>query len=172
MFTKVADGKYLFQCLSFQLNGCEDEHMEACSLLVRFENLNHCSFQPLLTSINSPSKEEHISGILQPGTWETHIEFLAATTYYNIPLYYGCHNARKRHHWELSKPLRQPNNGFRSPDLAGCSLQTILHVPPHHLELSYTTKFHYDTVISEIEDLCVDSPPVPHETMIIPAILH
>ena len=41
--------------------------------------------------------EKHISAMLHPGTckWGTHIEILAAATYYNVVLYYSSYNAEK-----------------------------------------------------------------------------
>ena len=102
--------------------------MEVRSLLVRFENLNRSFFQSFLTSVNSPSMEEHISGMLWPGTWGNHIEPLAGATYYNIPVYYCCHNARKGDHWELCKPLHNPNVVFDTQTLLEVRWKLFYHL--------------------------------------------
>ena len=81
--------------LIFQLTDSEGKHMQVRFLLVHFENLNHLSFHPILTYNNPLSMEKHISAMLRPGMWGTHIEILAAATYYNVALYYSCYNADK-----------------------------------------------------------------------------
>ena len=143
--------------------------MEVRSLLLRFENLNRLCFQPFLTSINPLSMEEHISAMLCPGTWGTHIEILAAATYYNVAVYYCCHSAKKGHHWERCQPLQQPKHGFHYIDLSGSALEHI--APPHHFELAYTTNCHYDSIISLTGNLCTDFPPLSNEIIIIPGIV-
>ncbi len=55
---------------------------EVRSLLVRFENLNASIFSPLLTTINAPDMNSHIKKLHQPGIWGTHVELLAAATYF------------------------------------------------------------------------------------------
>ena len=57
--------------------------------------------------MNKPTFEEHIRYIGTPQTWGTHIEILAAATYYNFPVYFvnkkrGDNNTFK---WNAIKPL-------------------------------------------------------------------
>ena len=82
--SSVGNGNCLFRCFSYQLLRTEDEHIAVRSLLVRFENLNQSSFQPYLTSINPPTMKQHINNMLHPKKWGTHIEILAAATYFRF----------------------------------------------------------------------------------------
>ena len=53
----------------------------------RFENKNTSIFSSLLTSINEPDMSSHIKKMLRPGIWDSHVELLAAATYFQVPIY-------------------------------------------------------------------------------------
>jgi len=165
----VGDGNCLFRCFSYQLLGTEDEHIAVHSLLVRFENLNQSSFQPYLTSINPPTMKQHINDMLRPNKWGTHIEILAAATYYQIPVYYCCLGGKEDdYHWECVNPLQQ-QQPFRYPDLTGSPLDNI---QPHtHFELSYTHNCHYDSVVASTGELSTDFPSLRNEETYVMEVL-
>ena len=130
--------------------------MQVCVLLLHFVNLNRLSFHPILTYDNPLSMEEHISTMLHPGMWGTHIEILAAATYYNVALYYSCYNAEKGHYWEQHQLLLQRRCSCHYLDLSGSTLENIPQ--PHYFKLAYTTNCHYDSTISITEKLCTIFP--------------
>ena len=98
--------------------------------------------------------EEHISIILHLGIWGSHIEILAAATYYNVSSYYSCYKAEKRHYWERCQPLLQWGHSCHYLDLSGSTLENILQ--PHYLELAYITtcNCHYNSIISLTGKVC------------------
>lgn len=61
-------------------------------------------------SINKPTIEEHIKYIGTPCTWGTHIEILAAATYYKLPIYFVSRkNDESVFKW---KPLRADHMNY------------------------------------------------------------
>lgn len=152
------DGNCLFRCFSYQLLGTEDEHIAVRSLLVRFENLNQETFAPYLMSVNSPTMGEHISKMLRPYKWGTHIELLAMATYYQVPVYYCCSKNKELDlHWEYIKPLDNQQRPLQYMHLDGNCLEDI--ASPSHFELYWVRKTHYDSVVSIIDGkLCSELP--------------
>ena len=120
--------------------GSEENHFEVRDMLIRFQNLNQTSFQPFLTSVNSATIQEHISSMLLPNKWGTHIEILAAATIYQVPVYCCVHSPVPSDyvapHWVCVKPVRPKEKSFSYPDLAGSSLEDV--PSPNHFELCYT----------------------------------
>jgi hypothetical protein len=149
------DGNCLFRSLSFQFLGSEEEHLAVRTAAVRFENLNQSTFMPYLTEINKATMAEHIQHIQRPDVFGTHVEILAISTLFNIPLFYCCLSGRQQqYNWHCVEPLRK--HGLRHPDLAGSQLEDVS--PPTHFELSYTHNTHYDSIISTAGELCKDFP--------------
>ena len=74
---------------------------------MRFENLNASTFSPLLTTINAPDMNSHIKKLHRPGIWGTHVELLAAATYFQISIYIVKGNQCA---WEVLHPLRPTSN--------------------------------------------------------------
>ena len=82
------DGNCLFRELSHVLTGEQENHAEIQLLLERFENLNNNLFKELLTSVNTPTIEEHIQHIGLTYMWGTHVEIFAISTHLHIHLFH------------------------------------------------------------------------------------
>ena len=105
-------------------NGVRRETLyEVRDMLIRFQNLNQTSFQPFLTSVNSATIQEHISSMLLPNKWGTHIEILAAATIYQVPVYCCVHSPVPSDYvapqWVCVKPVRPKEKSF-------LAIQTLL----------------------------------------------
>ena len=87
IYRVLADGNCMFHALSHQLFGSPNKDFDVRSLLVRFESKNRSIFSSLLTSLNEPDINSHIRKMLAPGVWGTHVELVAAATYFQIPAY-------------------------------------------------------------------------------------
>ena len=140
--------------------GSEENHYEVRDMLIRFQNLNQTSFQPFLTSVNSATIQEHISSMLLPNKWGTHIEILAAATIYQVPVYCCVHSPVPSDyvapHWVCVKPVRPKEKSFSYPNLAGSSLEDV--PSPNHFELCYTKNSHYDSVVALDGGPCSEFP--------------
>ena len=77
------------------------------ALLGEFESLNHKHFEGLLIpQVNVDTMDTHAKMILQPGTWDTQMEVLAAATYFQVPLYYIAYQGKVADiKWSVAKPL-------------------------------------------------------------------
>lgn len=82
------DGNCFFRTLSHILLNTEEEHLSIRDLLVRFENLNSDVFEKMMTEVHKPTFREHINHIMRLGKWATHVEVLAAATYFQLPVYF------------------------------------------------------------------------------------
>lgn len=87
----VGDGNCFFRCLSMQLFQSQDQHYAIRSVLSRFENLNRGTFEKtLMPAVNEPTFPGHIRKLITPCTWATHVEVMAAATYFQVPVYECC----------------------------------------------------------------------------------
>ena len=77
---------------------------------MRVENLNKELFANKLTDMNVPSIREQVHKLLRPKTWGTHVEIMAATTYFQVPFYFCCQNTMYNsiYKWDVVKPLCPP----------------------------------------------------------------
>ena len=151
------DGCCLFRCLSYQLFGSEDHHLSVRFLLQRFENLNKSLFDKYLTSVNKPTIDAHVHHIGQLATWGTHIELMAAATYFQPSVYYSSRNEdTNEFRWRCIKPLKALSN-VRLPLIVDDPLADI--TVPHHFELVYTTGLHYDCAVLESTNTISEEPP-------------
>ena len=82
------DGNCLFRCFFFFLFSREGQHLTVRSILMRVENLNKEVFEGKLTDLNEPSIREHVHKLLCPNTWGTHVEIMAAATYFQVLVYF------------------------------------------------------------------------------------
>ena len=97
--------------------------------------------------VNEKTIEEHIKKIGMPYTWGTHIEVLAAATLYGISVYITRQSSSGSYFWEEIKPLKA--DGFSSPVVPSELLPHEYEVP-NHMELSYMSGVHYDSVVNMI----------------------
>ena len=102
--------------------GVQDEHIAVRTPTVRFQNLNQSVFQPYLTPINKPTMTEHIPHVKTPDVFGTHMEILAIATYYGVPVFYCCLQARAGYRWHCVKPLTSKGS---FPDLSGSPLKQV-----------------------------------------------
>lgn len=101
-------------------------------------------------SINKPTIEEHIKYIGTPCTWGTHIEILAAATYYKLPIYFVSRkNDESVFKWNLIKPLRADHMNY--PVLTDEN-EFLLHTEATHFEMVHHCS-HYNSIIcTDTED--------------------
>ena len=168
------DGNCLFRCFSFFLFGREGQHLTVRSILMRVENLNKEVFEGKLTDLNEPSIREHVHKLLRPNTWGTHVEIMAAATYFQVPVYFCYKNTMGIYKWDVVKPLC-PLEKLRLPDLTGM----FADIPPKpddlppltHFELLYHSNVHYDCVVSHSGYLCDDLPTLNAQEIYLDEIL-
>lgn len=142
----AGDGNCMFRSLSLQLFGTPEKHFAVRSLLVRFENKNWETFSKLLMEVNSPDIQSHIRTMSLPGRWGTHVELLAAATYFQTPVFY-VRAPSSEYRWEVLNPLGPPDK-FKYQlcpeiDTSGDDVQV-----PDHFELLYRSDSHYDGVMA------------------------
>ena len=101
--------------------------------------------------------------MLCPNTWGTHIEVIAAATFYKKPVYFTKSRSSGEYHWECHNPLSVTGLHFpeitEPPDSQSVS-------PITHFELAYATNTHYDSIV--IRETGRPSPECPSiETTVI-----
>ena len=126
--------------------------------MVRFENLNQERFNGLLMPINEVTMSGHIKLMLWPGTWATQVELTAASTYFQVPLFYHIQTQVKPSvlKWHVVK-LLYDRRKFLSLDLAGFP---ELVLPIKHFEVVYYPYQHYNCVVSAS---CMPEPKLVEE---------
>ena len=67
------DGNCMYRSIAHLLTRSEENH---CQIRQMFENLNKEVFNKVLTSVNEPTLDQHITNIGIPSVWGTHIELL------------------------------------------------------------------------------------------------
>ena len=83
----IGDGNCFFRCLSMQLFQSQDQHYAIRSVLARFKNLNRGTFEKMLMpAVNEPTFSGHIRKLITPCAWATHVEVMAAATYFQVPV--------------------------------------------------------------------------------------
>ena len=125
---------------------------------MRFENKNQDTFSPLLVEVNSPDISTHIREMLAPKKWGTHVELLAAATYFQVPVYY-LRSPSRNFKWEVFHPLG-PVARFKyqlCPEVDTSSEDVVI---PDHFELLLKAGNHYDSVISLSGSLCTSRPEI------------
>ena len=159
-----ADGNCLFRSISFHLLGNESGHFDVRSMLVRFENVNTNIFQNrLVQGINAHTFEQHIQKMLSPSTWGTHIEVMAASTMFQIPIYYATKNNDGGYKWQVIYPLEK-SHSLRYPPIISEEPYTSMKTPSH-MELLYHENYHYDCIVSSATHAIHLVPPhLPKDT--------
>ena len=73
--------------VSIFLLGREGQHLTLHFMKV--ENLNKEVFESKLTAVNVSSIRKYVHKLLTPNTWGTHVEIMAAATYFQVPVYFA-----------------------------------------------------------------------------------
>ena len=135
------DGNCMYRAISYSMTDDEENYPSIRLLLQRFENLNKEIFREVLTSINKPTIEEHITHMGMPNTWGTQVDLFATATYYQVPVYtYVAEDTHLR--WEVFKPLSNADNVHYPITMDGKSF-----TPHSHFELLYYPNSHYDSIV-------------------------
>ena len=150
MHRMLGDGNCMFRSLSHQLFGSPTEHYEVRSLLVGFEAKNCSFFSPLLTELNASDIDSYIIQMLRPGTWGTHIELLAAATFFQVPVYILKLSQNQQLKWEVYNPLG-PQDNFRYQLCPVIDVGAEDFNRPDHFELLHSFGCHYDSITSFTE---------------------
>ena len=150
------DGNCMYRAISYSMTNDEENYASIRLLLQRFENLNKELFRGVLTSVNKPTIEEHITHMGMPNTWGTHVELFAMATYYQVPVYtYVVDDANLR--WEVFKPLSNAKNLHYPITVDGESF-----TPYSHLELLYYPNSHYDSIVDYTTEKASTTEPQLH----------
>ena len=128
-----------------QLFQSQDQHYAIRSVLAGFENLNRGTFQKMLMpAVNEPTFSGHIRKLITPCAWATHVEVIAAATYFQVPVYECCLDPSKtKYRWECIAPQSPPSH-FRHPEVSE-DMFTREAVVPNHFELVYI----HDCLVSQ-----------------------
>lgn len=100
--------------------------------------------------------QQHIQSLAKPGKWGTHVELVAAATYFQIPLFI-VRTPSTTHEWEVFHPLGQASQ-FKyqlcpeiDPSDEGLNV-------PDHFELLYRNNCHHDSITTLTGELSTDKP--------------
>ena len=139
----MGDGNCMFRSVAYLATNDDENHISLRLLLQRFENLSKKVFNEVLTRINKPTIEEHITHIGKPNTWGTHVELFATASYFQVPAFMytigDATNLRLEVFWPLSN-----NQNLHYPvtlDDDECFR------PPCHFELLYYSNCHYHCIL-------------------------
>ena len=128
----VGDGNCFFRCLSMQLFQSQDQHHAIRSVLARFENLNRETFEKMLMpAVNEPTFSGHIRKLITLCAWATHIEVMAAATYFQVPV---LTPQKQSTDGKLCIAPQSPPSHFRYPEVTE-DMFTREAVVPNHFEL-------------------------------------
>ena len=95
-------GTAFFELRSYKLFGTEEQHSNIRTELYRVENRNREIFQQHVTS--GISITAHLKSLLSPSSWATQVEVAAATSLFNVPVYY-CMEDNNTYKWNVVNPL-------------------------------------------------------------------
>lgn len=138
--------QYLFTFLEMKVTTC------LCEL--KFEQINEYIFAKfLMPPVNKPSFQEHIEFLQRPGSWATQVEVLTVATMFQVPVYYCKSSQDDVYYWEVTNPLK-----CKSPANEE-SLDDVFYMAkiPHHFELMYWDRSHYDCVVVQTTGVCSSS---------------
>ena len=133
----------MFRSLSHQIYGTEDEHRNIRLVLQHVLEENFEVYEKFWIQTNV-SFSSHVQRLKNQGVWGTQVELLAATDYYQVPIYVctvrgSGGNLTCAWHMFNSQPSR-------------CSFSTSLHATlplpftQDHIELVHSTD-HYDSAV-------------------------
>ena len=140
----MPDGNCLFRSLADQLFNDQEKHFSVRSMLVWMESLNRSIFSKYLLSLNEPDIEHHIKKMGRPNAWGTHVEVIAASTFFQIPVYFTSQRPTGEYQWEVIHPI--PADKIMWPRVIDCFPEDNNQLS--HFELAYTQGTHYDSIVS------------------------
>ena len=126
----LPDGNCLFRSLSVNLFNNEDQHVLIRKILVQFEELNKEKFAKYLTASDATNINDHICSMVKPFVWGTQVELLAASSFFQVPVYY-CQAFQGTYRWHMLGPVSATQN-LRYPANADS-----LRIQVKHFELMY-----------------------------------
>lgn len=153
----VPDGNCFFRAVSFHIFGDESNHLSVRAKVLKFEQINEYIFAKfLMPPVNKPSFQEHIEFLQRPGSWATQVEVLTVATMFQVPVYYCKSSQDDVSYWEVTNPLK-----CKSPANEE-SLDDVFYMAkiPHHFELVYWDRSHYDCVVVQTTGVCSSSAPL------------
>ena len=138
----LGDGNCMFRSLSHQIYGTEDEHQNIRLILQVLEK-NLEMYEKFWIQADV-SFSVHVQRLKNQGVWGTHVELLAATNYYQIPVCICTAHGSSRNptytwHRFNSQPSRYSPSTFLYANLP-------LPFTQDHIELAHSTD-HYDSVV-------------------------
>ena len=141
----LGDGNCMFRSLSHQIYGTEDEHLNIRLILQQVLEENLETYEKFWIQTDVPFSV-HVQQLKNQGVWGTHVELLAATDYYQIPVYILCtvygSTGKLTCTWHMfnSQPSRySPSTSLRANHLP-------LPFTKDHIELAHSAD-HYDSVV-------------------------
>ena len=147
----LPDGNCLFRSLSINLYNHEEEHLAIRKILVKFEELNKDQFAHYLTASDASNIDDHICSMLKPFVWGTQVELLAATSFFQVPLYY-CQASQGTYRWHMLGPVNEAQKLTYPAD-------NIPEIKIQHFELMYHTGVHYDSIANRNTNRVSTIPP-------------
>lgn len=150
------DGNCMFRSIAYLATNDDEKHASLRLLLQRFENLNKEQFKKVLTGINKPTIEEHITHIGIPNSWGTHVELFATATYFQVPVYTYTVGDTISSRWEIFRPLADTKS-LRYPVTI---YDDECFKPPSHFELLYYPRVHYDSIVDYLTEKPSISEPL------------
>ena len=118
----------MFRSLSHQLHGTKDKHSNVCLVVQKVMEEKYNSYWIQIKTTFS----QHVQLIKNQGVWGTQVELLAASDYYQLPIYVCAANSSGTYqcHTFKPEPQRQPISrskpAFSSPyqhSITNCSIQ-------------------------------------------------
>ena len=157
----LGDGNCLFRALAKQITGISKKHAELRQLLMTFEEINHPIFARLTATLEPPiTFAEHIKSRKQDRCWGTTVEIFAAATLFNIDIYEATDSlVPGTPRWMKFSPRKYSTiKGLEKACFNTLNVQWI--------EILYTDKCHYDSIISADGKRLSCPPLAPTETHI------
>lgn len=154
----VPDGNCFFRAVSFHIFEDEGNHLSVRAEVLKFEQNNEYLFAKfLMPPVNKPSFQEHIECLQRPGSWATQVEVVTVATMFQVPVYYCKSSQDGVYHWEVTNPLK-----CNSVNEERCSDVNVFYMGkiPHHFELVYWDRSHYDCVVVQTTGVCSTSAPL------------
>ena len=103
-------------------------------MLVWMESLNRPNFSKYLLSLNEPDIGHHTKEMGRPNVWGTHVEVIAASTFFQIPVYCTSQRPTGEYQWEVVHPI--PADKIVWPRVIDCFPEDNNQLT--HFELTYT----------------------------------
>ena len=123
----IPDGNCLFRSLSINLYNHQEEHLAIRKLLVKFEELNKDQFANYLTASDANNIDDHICSMVKSFVWGTQVELLAASSFFQVPLYY-CQASQGTYRWYMLGPVNEAQKLRYPADNILASLGRSVHV--------------------------------------------